>query len=189
MARTLIFPGLNGSGEGHWQQYWAQDDATALIVQQRDWERPVLDEWAARAEAALVACGEAFIVAHSLGCLLAARLADRPVARRIKGALLVAPCDLERTERLHPGQIEFADMPARELPFSTLVVGSLDDHYMSFERLRHYASLWKSDLIHLGHAGHINVASGFGRWQDGYDLVKRLKTQSDRPALATLAAS
>ncbi|MFT4183944.1 MAG: alpha/beta hydrolase, partial [Rhizobium sp.] len=86
MSRVLILPGLFGSGEGHWQRYWLQDQPEGRVVEQEDWDRPNLCDWMIRLEGALEEAGEAYIVAHSLGCLLAARLAGRPAAKRVKGA-------------------------------------------------------------------------------------------------------
>ncbi|MFT4184935.1 MAG: alpha/beta fold hydrolase [Rhizobium sp.] len=188
MVATLIVPGLNGSAEGHWQRHWARD-RTATIVRQASWSRPVLEGWLAALESELEQAGEAWLVTHSLGCLLAANLAGRPAARRVKGAFLVAPCDLERTQRLHAGSIDFGVMPAAPLPFPSLVVGSHDDPYMDFNELRRHAARWGSELCDLGDAGHINIASGFGRWPQGYQLFdaftkrveNRLKERAGRP--------
>ena len=171
MARTLIIPGLFGSGAGHWQRHWLDDQQQATLVEQDDWDHPVLTRWRDALERAIVRHGVVDLVAHSLGCILVASLARRPLARQIRSALLVAPCDLDVTERLHPGAIEFGAMPEQPLPFPSLIVGSLNDPYMSFDRLRHVSTRWGSRLVDLGHAGHINVASGFGRWQRGYDLL------------------
>lgn len=182
MVATLIVPGLNGSAEGHWQRHWVRDQPSAAIVRQFSWSKPVLEDWLAALEAAIEEAGEVWLVAHSLGCLLAANLAQRPIARRVKGALLVAPCDLDRTERLHPGVIDFGAMPERPLPFPSLAVGSRNDPYMAFDRLHHHASLWGSGVVDLGHAGHINIASGFGRWAGGYDLLAALRAGALRPS-------
>ena len=38
---------------------------------------------------------------------------------------------------------------------------------MGFGRATHLARAWGVDLIDLGDAGHINVASGFGPWARG----------------------
>ncbi|MGY5807651.1 RBBP9/YdeN family alpha/beta hydrolase [Rhizobium sp. LEGMi198b] len=170
MVATLILPGLNGSAEGHWQRHWARDKTSAAIVRQASWSRPVLEHWLAALERELERVEEAWLVTHSLGCLLAANLADHPAARHVKGAFLVAPCDLDRTERLHPGAIDFGTMPTKALPFPSFVVGSRDDPYMDFVELRHHAARWDSELHDLGHAGHINIASGFGRWEQGFQL-------------------
>ncbi|MGO7902621.1 RBBP9/YdeN family alpha/beta hydrolase, partial [Rhizobium ruizarguesonis] len=73
-----------GSGEGHWQQHWLHDQPGSLFVAQDDWDHPNLDNWLLRLEGSLEEAGEAYLVAHSLGCLLAARLAGRSAARRVK---------------------------------------------------------------------------------------------------------
>jgi predicted alpha/beta hydrolase family esterase len=178
MTPTLILPGLNGSGEGHWQRFWLEDDAASRLVEQDDWQSPRVEVWLERLEEVLVREGPAYIVAHSLGCLLAAKCADRPSARLIKGALLVAPCDLSTTEKLHPGAIHFGRMPTRTLPFPTITVGSLNDIYMPLESLSLYCRLWKTEARNLGQAGHINIASGFGRWTGGYGLLSLLKRKA-----------
>ncbi len=170
MVATLILPGLNGSAEGHWQRHWARDNASSTILRQSSWSRPVLDEWLQALEDELERVGDVWLVGHSLGCLLAAHIGTRPAARHVKGAFLVAPCDLERTERLHPGAIDFGAMSTALLPFRTLVIGSRDDRYMDFASLRQYAARWGADLHDLGQAGHINIDSGFGQWREGYRL-------------------
>jgi predicted alpha/beta hydrolase family esterase len=180
MVATLIVPGLNGSAEGHWQRHWVHDHASASIVQQSSWSKPVLNDWLAVLEAAIERAGEAWLVTHSLGGLLAANLVRPSVVSRVKGALLVAPCDLERTGRLHPGVIDFGAMPDKPLPFPTVVVGSRNDPYMAFDQLHRHAFFWGSDVVDLGHAGHINVASGFGRWEQGYGLLAALAAKADQ---------
>ncbi|MFS8045769.1 RBBP9/YdeN family alpha/beta hydrolase [Rhizobium sp. BR 314] len=182
MVATLILPGLNGSAEGHWQRHWARDNASSTIVRQASWSRPALHEWLQSLEGELERVGDAWLVAHSLGCLLAAHIATRPAARHVRGAFLVAPCDLERTERLHPGVIDFGEMPTDRLPFRTFVVGSRGDRYMDFVRLRRYAALWGVKLHDLGHAGHINIESGFGQWRQGYQLFSSLTDAPGRRA-------
>ncbi len=176
-TETLILPGLNGSPEGHWQRHWARDRSDSRVVEQENWTCPDLDSWLRRLESAIEASpGDVRLVAHSLGCVLAANLANHRLASRIRGALLVAPCDLETAEKLHPCVINFGHMPRSPLPFPSLVVGSLNDPYMSVERLRHTTRCWGSALIDLGEAGHINIASGFGRWKVGYRLLELLRS-------------
>ncbi|CAN7654950.1 RBBP9/YdeN family alpha/beta hydrolase [Pararhizobium sp. LjRoot238] len=172
---TLILPGLNGSGEGHWQRYWAFDDPKAVVLEQANWSCPDLNDWRSGLEQALRASNGVWLVAHSLGCILAANLASSPLADKVRGALLVAPCDLETTERLHPCVLNFGRMPKQSLPFPSLIVGSLNDPYMPFGNLQRVAGHWGSDLIDIGEAGHINVASGFGRWTAGYALLNVLE--------------
>lgn len=196
MTPVLILPGLFGSEETHWQSAWLEDHAESRMVHQKDWDQPRLVAWRESLEAVLEEVGEAYLVAHSLGCLLAASLAERPTAARVKAALLVAPCDLPPTEKLHPGQIVFGAMPTAELPFPSTIVGSLNDHYMSLDRLTLFARLWGSRLHNAGLAGHINVASGYGRWPGGYRVFETLKARTrhlgkippKRPALGRAAS-
>lgn len=171
---TLILPGLAGSPEGHWQYLWAEERENARYVQQEDWDFPNLERWIANLEAALSASQGAYLVAHSLGCILAAHMARRPVASKIRGALLVAPCDLEATDRIHPGLIRFGAMPETPLPFPSMLVASRDDPYMRFDRAEHFAARWGSSLHDIGYAGHINLSSGFGRFNRGYRLFDQL---------------
>jgi predicted alpha/beta hydrolase family esterase len=56
---------------------------------------------------------------------------------------------------------------------------------MGFDRASHLAQSWGADLVDLGHAGHINVASGFGPWPRGKTLRDGLLTpvsQAKTPA-------
>lgn len=197
MTPVLILPGLFGSEDAHWQSAWLRDHPESRLVQQDNWDHPNLNTWRARLEAALEDAGDAYIVAHSLGCLLAASLAGRPAAGRVRGALLVAPCDLPATDKLHPGRIAFGTMPTAELPFPSAIVGSLNDHYMSLDRLTLFARLWGSELRNAGLAGHINVASGYGRWPGGYRIFEKLKVRTHhldkipqrKPSLGRAASS
>ncbi|MCJ8150977.1 MULTISPECIES: RBBP9/YdeN family alpha/beta hydrolase [Shinella] len=176
---TLILPGLNGSPEAHWQRHWVRDNPQSRVVEQYDWACPERQSWLGRVEEDIERIGhDVWLVAHSLGCVLATHLAQSPIASRIRGALLVAPCDLDTTETMHPCIIRFGAMPTARLPFPSLVVGSLNDPYMPVTRLKKTAGDWGSDLIDIGEAGHINIASGFGRWAAGYDFLELLKERA-----------
>ena len=54
---------------------------------------------------------------------------------------------------------------------------------MPFDRLRYVSTRWGSRLVDLGYAGHINIASGFGRWSHGYDLLRVLNGIARREPL------
>lgn len=183
MCTTLIVPGLNGSPVDHWQHHWLRDDPAARLVDQDDWHCPVLEDWILRFEAALADVEEVQVVAHSLGCVLVANIAKRPAAKKIKAALLVAPASLEKVEALHPCIVRFGTFPTDRLPFPSLVVGSSNDPYMDVDELAKTASHWGSSTINLGHVGHINIASGFGRWLKGYELFGDLLGSNANPAL------
>ena len=173
MTKTLILPGLNGSGATHWQRLWAEDCPGSDVVEQTDWQCPNLNTWRSTLERRLAETDDTvFLVAHSLGCWLASDMATSPQAGKIKSAFLVAPCDLQVVEKLHPCAVQVPPKPLARLPFPSLVVGSENDHYMTPSRLLDHAEIWGSDVALLGHVGHINVDSGFGRWRNGYQLFR-----------------
>ncbi|MBU2816257.1 serine hydrolase family protein, partial [Acidithiobacillus ferrooxidans] len=95
-TRALILPGIGNSSSEHWQSLWERANSSFLRVEQRDWERPVCEEWVNVLEDAVRQTGnhstKVVLVAHSLGCLLVAQWASR-TKLSIKGALLVAPPD------------------------------------------------------------------------------------------------
>jgi uncharacterized protein len=111
------------------------------------------------------------VVAHSLGCCTVAHWAA--AGGRARGALLVAPSDVEATS-FPPGTVGFAPMPTEGLPFRTIVVASDDDQYVTPARAAAFAKAWGARLVTIGRAGHINSASGLGSWLDGQRLLEEL---------------
>jgi len=92
------------------------------------------------------------------------------VARRVHGALLVAPADPERRGVLS----DFAPVPYQPLPYRSIVVASTNDPYCPVRTAGAYARSWGSELVRLQNAGHINVESGFGEWPLGLALLQSL---------------
>jgi uncharacterized protein len=172
MTRYLIVPGFNGSEAGHWQAHWLEDNDDAMLVEQECWSHPVLWVWLHRLEAELMANPGCVLVGHSLGTVLIAHLAESPAAAHVDGALLVAPADVEAAQERHPGRIEFGRMPRKRLPFPSLVIASRSDPYMPWLKSREYAGIWGAGLHDAGDAGHINVASGHGRWSEAYGMAR-----------------
>lgn len=195
MIHTLIIPGYHGSPAGHWQRHWAADNPLVEIVEQEDFDHPVLTDWLHVLEMHLSSAPGAVLVAHSLGCALVAHLAGRPSASHIGGALLVAPADADGFAGEDPGFADFAPLPTAALPFPSIVVASRNDPFMTYSRVTALARLWGAGLVDLGEAGHINVASGYGPWPDGVILAEALRgrrTQAQtvplsRPALPEAA--
>lgn len=172
----LIIPGWQGSGHGHWQRRWLDVDADARIVEQDDWHAPKLEAWLGRLDAAIRRTRQPVLIAHSLGAVLVAHYARRYPRAPIAGALLVAPADTESLAADHP-LADFAPVPLARLPFPTTLALSRNDPYISVERGRLFASRWGSELIDLGHAGHVNTESGHGHWPAGFWLASRLGSQ------------
>ncbi len=169
----LILPGHGNSGENHWQTLWEREYDFKRI-EQHNWLTPTCDDWVEtiEKEVSKYDSEEVILVAHSLACIAVAYWAER-YNRYIKGALLVAPCDTE-APTTPPGIVGFDPIPAIELPFPSIVVTSLDDHFASWERAEAFAECWGSKLVNIGKAGHINPSSGYGKWRWGLELLKRL---------------
>jgi predicted alpha/beta hydrolase family esterase len=179
-VRLLVLPGLGGSGPAHWQTVWEASDLACSRVEQRDWERPQLDEWLDAADAAIGAVeAPVVLVAHSLACVLVAHGAGRPGWSRVAGALLVAPADVDSPAHTPPETRGFAPIPQRALPFPATVIASRNDPYVDLERARHLAGAWGATFVDAGEIGHINAASDLGDWPEGRrwlaELVARVR--------------
>jgi len=174
-ATVLILPGLGDSGEGHWQTFWEKQFSFAR-VKQRDWNTPVCTDWIETLDRKVLdtKTADIILVGHSLACCTVAYWAKH-FKRKIKGALLVAPSDTE-ADTYPPGTTGFTPVPLTKLPFPSITIASTNDYYVTFDRAQHFANAWGSELISIGEAGHINVASGFGPWPQGLDYLKKLDT-------------
>ncbi len=174
-TRYLIIPGVTNSGPGHWQTIWEKLFPDKFLrVQQSDWDSPVCDDWTAAIEREVRegATENVVLVAHSLGCTTVAQWA-RNYNTKIKGALLVAPSDVEApTYRFDT--TGFGPIPLGKLPFKSVVVGSANDEYVSIDRAKKFARFWGSEFIDAGAKGHINADAGFGAWPEGLKLLERL---------------
>ena len=72
----VTIPGIDGSDHEHWQSIWeAEWDQRASRISVSSWAAPELDDWCDAIDRAVQRAGSAgtVLVAHSLGCLAAAR--------------------------------------------------------------------------------------------------------------------
>jgi len=113
--------------------------------------------------------------AHSLGCIALAHWckASPSEVHKIKGALLVAPADVDSKDAPKPLK-DFSPVPRDLLPFPTIVVASSSDPYLTIARAREFARSWGSRFVDIGAAGHINGESGLGDWPEGKRLLRHL---------------
>jgi predicted alpha/beta hydrolase family esterase len=170
METILIVPGLRNSGPSHWQTWFENTLTNTRRVEQADWERPYLSEWAARVCEAIDAQREpVWIVAHSFGCL-AAVSAGFVCASRVRAALLVAPADPDRFEVT-------AALAAEQLSFPSLVVASNNDPWVRRSVAEYWAGVWGSSYRNIGDAGHINIDSGYGPWPEGLGFFQGLRQE------------
>lgn len=173
-SKIFTLPGLGNSGEQHWQSQWETLYPELERINQKDWETPVCDDWTAAIDEKVIPhnTDNVILVGHSLACSTIVHWVKK-YNRIIKGALLVAPSDTEAPS--YPrGTTGFVPIPLIKLPFRSIVIASSDDIYVSFERSRYFAECWGSELINIGNAGHINVASGYGLWTQGLQYLKKL---------------
>jgi len=175
---VLILPGWQGSGPEHWQMRWARLHGYAVVAQD-DWMRPKRGDWLARLDEVVIdSPGPVVLVAHSLGCIqVAAWAAISQHTARVKGALLVAPGDVEADtlRDMLPGRRPIA---RQKLPFASILVGSQNDPYCRPERAQAWAQDWGAEYVDLGQAGHINTESQLGDWPEGHALLTRLKKEN-----------
>jgi uncharacterized protein len=181
---VLTVPGLWSSGPDHWQSHWERLAPDAFRrVEQREWERPEVEEWVATLDAAVAAAGpEVLLAAHSLACALVGHWAARSArpGARVRGALLVAPSDVEAPS--YPaGPIGFAPMPLARLPFRSVVVASDDDPYVTPARASAFAAAWGSRRVDVHGGGHLNSASRLGTWPLGLSLLRELRAGEPPP--------
>ncbi|MCL6704471.1 alpha/beta hydrolase [Pseudomonas sp. T1.Ur] len=184
--RYLIVPGWQGSPENHWQTHWQNSLPNSTRVEQADWLTPRREDWvAALAEAIAADSTPVILIAHSLGCITVAHwAATAPVQllRQVRGALLVAPADVERPA-CSPALRNFAPIPTTLLPFPSQVVSSDNDAAVSAARALELARNWGAEAGILSGAGHINVKSGHQRWEQGFAYLYRLQNRMEHHAL------
>ncbi len=170
---VLLLPGIGDSGPDHWQSLWEKANPSIVRVRQRDWDRPICEEWLqALDEMVAKIGGNAVLAAHSLGCLLAAHWIVRSRSA-VQGALLVAPPNPDGPE-FPKEAVGFSPVPKQAFGFPSIVVASADDPYASLEFAKDCAARWGSRFVHAGAVGHINAASGLGQWREGFSLLQSL---------------
>ncbi len=174
MTHYFIIPGYQGSGPDHWQTWIETKQPSFHRIQQRDWDNPDVAEWAENIEKAIAGYDpqSVVLVAHSLGCHTVTEWYSR-YNRCIKAALLVAPPDVDIIrKKLNAGLPTGSSI--QTLPFRTTLVASTNDPWISIDKAESYARNWGSKFINIGNAGHINSLSGYGEWEQGYELLKEL---------------
>lgn len=174
MTNYLIVPGLGNSGPEHWQTYFQQSGSNFFRIEQREWDAPNCDDWTKTIDEKVKEydLSTVVLIGHSLGCATIAHWAKK-YQRQIKGAMLVAPSDLEAPQYTFPAK-GFAPIPLDGIAFKTIVVASANDDWVSLERAKYFADHWGSEFINIGNAGHINVASGHTHWEAGLKILQTI---------------
>lgn len=180
--QTIFVPDWHGASAGHWQASWAGEVARSQWFAPPDDTTPHKDAWLAALEAqVLSADAPVLLVAHGLGCIAVAHLGE-DAAARVRGALLVAPCDPERRAQIS----SFAPVPYSALPYRSVLVASSNDPGCPIRLAGAYARAWGSEFVRMQNAGHIDHDSGHGPWPLGQALFQSL---SQEPAAVAQAPS
>ncbi len=174
MNHYFIVPGLGNSGPDHWQTHFEKSGDHFIRINQLDWDKPDNREWIETIDRALFGydLADVILIGHSLACAAIANWA-KEYRKKIKGALLVAPSDLE-APRYTFDTVGFDHVPLAKINFKSIVVASSNDEWVTLERAGFFAENWGSEFINIGNAGHINAASGFGEWPTGLEILKTL---------------
>lgn len=186
-ALCLTVPGLNGSGCEHWQTWAEREIPNCRRVTGIDFHRPVIAAWADAIRQDVKSCsGSVILLAHSFGCLASVMaVADQEV--KVCAVVLVAPASpvrfgasglLSEAEINHGSPPSLlACMPDQPLNTAGLMIASNNDPWLSVDQAVHWSDLWGLRLQVLNNAGHINVDSGFGRWQAVHRLIADLREE------------
>lgn len=174
MINYLIVPGLGNSGPEHWQTYFENSADNFYRIEQQVWDQPTCTDWieTINKKVSEFDLNSVVLIGHSLGCCTISHWAAK-YKKQIKGALLVAPSDLEAPQYTFPA-FGFTPISLTKINFKTIVVASQNDEWVSIERATFFAENWGSEFINLGNAGHINVASGHTNWNEGMEILKML---------------
>lgn len=194
-ARIAILnvPGLNNSGPAHWQTRWERAHAGIGRADLGHWQLPRRNPWVTNLNQAIRAAGRPVVlVGHSLGCLTVAwwaALAGEAWASPVRGALLVAPPDLDVLGDARLAG-DFNPRPRQPLPFPAILVASRDDPYATLAVQQGMARDWGAHFVDAGQQGHLNAESGLVDWAEGKALLTRLVevARGDAPPNALDAA-
>jgi uncharacterized protein len=177
---VLMVPGLRDHVAEHWQTLLEHTLPKAASVPPLEHDKLSCAARVAALDAALTKIdGPVILVAHSAGVMITVHWALRH-SRRIHGALLAAPADLETPLPAGYPAIDalaqngWHPAPRRPLPFPSIVGASRNDPLASFERVAAMAQDWGSRLVDLGEVGHLNPAAGFGKWAMAEALIQEL---------------
>ena len=177
---VVIVPGLRDHVAEHWQTFLAEKLDNTVTVPPLEHDKlsraarvAALDEVVNSVE------GPVVLVAHSAGVITTVHWAQA-ATRRIEGALLATPADLENPlpqgyptiDELEGGG--WNPIPRRRLPFPSIVAASTNDPLADPRRVADMAQAWGSRLVSVGAVGHLNPAAGYGPWPMAEQLLQDL---------------
>lgn len=173
-STIVIVPGYTNSGPLHWQTLLEHKFANVVRINQLDWENPVREQWIKGLNNTLeMSHGNIILVGHSCGAVTIAQWAEHYENNHVKGALLVAPADVDATNAISPIHVQ-RPLPKSTLPFPSILVSSDNDPHITLEKSKELAACWGSEFVVIAGGGHIHTDSGFGEWPDCELLINKL---------------
>lgn len=173
---VLILHGWRGSGPDHWQSWLATELRAAGVAvrypELPECDVPCPDRWGASLHRELAAlsllAGERVVVAHSLGCVLWLREAERiaPEHRVDRVALVAPPCPGARIPELATWYPTGAQTDAvRDAAAHTRLICADDDPYCPGDgATAHWARPLELVTDLLPGTAHLNAEAGYGPW-------------------------
>jgi len=169
---TILFiHAWGGSGKGHWQDILAKKLAKAghkvLFPSFPSPDKPHLKEWLATLEEVLkdVDPADLRVATHSLGGALWLHFMKKKIAFCPQKVLLVSPpltdCGIPEIKDFFP----LPDIDLGEARKNHLLIYSDNDNYITLQEFETLAKKYSLPTHFVPHAGHINIASGFGDWE------------------------
>lgn len=182
LVPTVVVPGWQGSGPGHWQTWLeersAEQGRPTLRPDLPDVDHPDLDGWLAalRATLADLPADGYDVLAHSLGAVLwLHHVADPGSSPRAARVLLVAPpspaLQVEEVAAFFPPPLDI-DTVRRGADGTVLVASDDDPHLLEGIAAAYGLPLKMATTIVPG-AGHLNTESGYGEWPAVLDWCGR----------------
>ncbi len=180
-VQTLVIPGWQGSGEGHWQT-WLEDELRAagrktLRPSFADFDNPELDDWRAALHRSLsgLPAGGFDVVAHSLGAVLwLHHVTDPAGAPRPARVLLVSPpsprTSIPEIAGFFPPPLD--GEAVRRGAGGTVLLAGEGDPYLPEGIATAYGPL-QLDTTVLPAGGHLNIEAGYGPWPAVRDWCQR----------------
>jgi len=177
---TILFiHGWGGSGKGHWQDLLAEKLTKAghkvLFPSFPNANKPHLKDWLATLEEVLKGINPADlrVATHSLGGALWLHFMKKKVDESPHGSnkfspqkvFLVSPplndCGISEIKDFFP----LPDLDLGEARKNNMLIYSDNDNYIPSQEFETLAKKYSLPTHFIPHAGHINIASGFGEWE------------------------
>lgn len=179
----IIIHGLNGSPEGHWQNYLYKElkkrGEKAFFPQFPENNQPNLEKWIAYLNKFKKHIHEnSTIIAHSMGVILWLHYLKKQLNIKVKNIILVAPPSNDFLR----GNIytnSFSNFPLDYKEFEnsrekSVLIASANDIYCKETAKSIFAANLPLEYVELPkEAGHINIESGYGSWKYILELALR----------------